>query len=596
MRIKRESWLFLLCGIVFLSSNALYADNWGAVSDVNTFTPSGSQAQHPRVGISADGSLSTVVWSNLIDPTGPSNVQSASIFLSTTSSWGPAKNLSASGGVSVAEVAFSSDGAKAFAVWGYSDGTNLSGLQSSIGKMRNQTATWGAAQSTGVPGSTTRTALSNDGTKGVILWVERSGGVLVIRSKTSIIGEAGGTFGDAFDLGVSDSDTFLDFDLSMSGDGSTIVAIFAKKTGSQYSIRSRTAQFQTNIPSWGPEVTVHQSSSELRSPKLFVSKSGGTALAIWRKRDAQDAISSSVAVMNGGTTTWDAPTNVSTMNFDSGDAVNPQIAANSDASKFAVVWSEYRSATARVIKARSGSLVGGLISWAAPENLSTEADFNVTPQLAYAGDGSRVVVVWSTVGASASGSNSIQARSAVTRSGALAWGDLSIIRRTALSENLRNPDVAITPDGLKAIVVWVAKVFNQSVAHRIVQSSTGMFGTSRIVTGQNTAVTVITPSVGRGVFVAPRIKVVNQSADEATIRSCFRFSQFKGPGNVYGEILSSKKVRKQRTRVSRRNRCVTATFSRAQLGAYTLAFHQTRPKMSTLRGKQVLFRVMLVEQ
>ena len=104
-----------------IASGAPSGDPWSAVTDLSAI---GQSASVPQIALSSDGTRATVVWyrfngSNWI-------VQSASATISAgTASWGAVTDLSAAGrDARIPQVALSSDGTRATAIWLRSNGTH----------------------------------------------------------------------------------------------------------------------------------------------------------------------------------------------------------------------------------------------------------------------------------------------------------------------------------------------------------------------------------------------------------------------------------------------------------------------------------------
>src|SRR5690606_32518664 len=106
-------------------------------------------------------------------------IQSASATISgNTASWSAAQDLSATGqGAAIAEIAISSDGTMATAVWNRFDGSNNI-VQSASATISGNTASWSAVQDLSVAGQSAtgqQITSSSDGTKATAVWSRSNG-------------------------------------------------------------------------------------------------------------------------------------------------------------------------------------------------------------------------------------------------------------------------------------------------------------------------------------------------------------------------------------------------------------------------------------
>ena len=121
---------------------------WGPVADLSA---TGGDAGGPQIGLSADGSRAIAVWSR--HNGSKWIIQTASATVSgNTASWGTVTNLSAIGqSADTPQIGLSADGSGATAVWSRYNGSNYI-IQAASATISGNTASWGAVANLSVTG------------------------------------------------------------------------------------------------------------------------------------------------------------------------------------------------------------------------------------------------------------------------------------------------------------------------------------------------------------------------------------------------------------------------------------------------------------
>jgi len=197
---------------------------WSPVT--NVLSEAGRIASSPRIANSSDGTKATVVWYRLDG----SDYRVQAIPL-TRSGWavyqGAVKDLSAPGqDAYYPQIALSSDGTKATAVWYRYNGFDWI-VQSASTTISGLTATWGTVKELSAPGGDAyypQIALSSDGTQAAAVWRRFDGSKFIVQSASATISGATAKWGIATDLSIAGKSAYEPhIDLSSDGTMATIV-------------------------------------------------------------------------------------------------------------------------------------------------------------------------------------------------------------------------------------------------------------------------------------------------------------------------------------------------------------------------------------
>jgi hypothetical protein len=149
---------------------------WGGVSNLSA---TGQDAFIPQIGLSADGAKATVVW------TRGQLIQSTSATINgINATWGVVSNLSADGQNAYQhQIGLSADGSKATVVW-----TRGQLIQSTSATINGINATWGVVSNLSADGqnaSQPQVGLSADGDSAIAIWMRNNGSNDIIQSSTA---------------------------------------------------------------------------------------------------------------------------------------------------------------------------------------------------------------------------------------------------------------------------------------------------------------------------------------------------------------------------------------------------------------------------
>ena len=441
---------FVLAAVPPIASGA-----GGAVTDLSALS---QDADAPQIAVSSDGTRATAVWyrsngTNAI-------VQSASATISAgTATWGAVTDLSATGQSAYnPQIALSSDGTRATAVWHRYNGTNDI-AQSASATISGGTATWGAVtaiSATGQSADFTQIALSSDGTRATAVWRRDS----VAQTATATISANTATWSAVADLSVVGQHANAP-QIALSSNGTQAVAIWWEFTGSEDTVRSASATISAGTATWSAVQDLSAAGQGADYAQIALSSDGTRATAVWRRSNGTNTIvQSASATISAGTATWNAVTDLSAAG---GDAAIPQIALSSDGTRATTVW--YRSnGTNNIAQSASATISAGTATWGAVANLSAVGEDANDPQVALSSDGTRATAVWYR----SNGTNIIvQSASATISAGTATWRAVTDL--SAAGGDAAIPQIALSSDGTQALAIW--RRYNGT--NEIVQSSGG---------------------------------------------------------------------------------------------------------------------------
>ncbi|MCP4009420.1 MAG: hypothetical protein GY726_07890 [Proteobacteria bacterium] len=443
--------------ILLLASHSASAldINWDTVTNMSA---GGQDAYYPQIALSSNGTMATAVWfrkdgSNWI-------VQSRSATISgNTATWGAVTTeLSASGqDAGDPQIALSSNGTMATAVWYRKDGSNFV-VQSRSATISGNTATWGAVTTElsagGQDAYDPQIALSSDGTKATAVWKRSNGSNVIIQSRSATISGNTATWGAVTtDLSASGPNLHAyEPQIALSSNGTMATAVWYRHDSSNYEIiQSRSATISGNTATWGAVTTeLSAGGQHANDPQIALSSDGTRATAVWYRDDSSNyaIIQSRSATISGNTATWSAVT--TELSASGQDAYDPQIALSSNGTKATAVWKRSNGSN-KIIQSRSATISGNTATWGAlTTELSASGQDAGDPQIALSSNGTMATAVWYRD----DGSNEIiQSRSATISGNTATWGD----ETTALSAGGQKAyylQIALSSDGTRATAVW----------------------------------------------------------------------------------------------------------------------------------------------
>jgi len=202
----------------------------------------GRNATNPQVALSSDGTKATAVWSR--NDGSNTIIQSASATISGgVALWGPVANLSATGQNALSpQVALSSDGTRATAVWRRLNGINII-IQSASATVSGVSASWGSVadlSATARDAYNPQVGLSSDGTKATAVWYRSNGSNTIIQSASGTVSGGSASWGSVADLSATGQSAFNP-QVALSSDGTKATAVWSRSDGSNTIIQSSSA-------------------------------------------------------------------------------------------------------------------------------------------------------------------------------------------------------------------------------------------------------------------------------------------------------------------------------------------------------------------
>jgi outer membrane protein OmpA-like peptidoglycan-associated protein len=400
----------------------------------------------------------------------------------TQSEWSALVDLSADGqDAQTPQVALSSDGSKATAVWTRSNGTNII-LQSASATVSAGSATWGTTTDVSAVGQNAinpQLALSADGSKATVVWTDASSDV--IRSASATISAATATWGTIAE--VSDGSRKAgEPQVAMSTNGSTAVAIWRWQDTSvttDYLVQSEVASIAGTVQTWSTTNTLSSTGKDAETPQIVVSSDGSKATAIWLRPDDitpnNMRVQSASATITVGVADWGSAYDVS---MSTGVSKSPQLAMSEDGTQATAVWRFAQSETELTVQSASATISGKTAGWSTPTDLVNPAtSFVDGPQVALSADGSKAVAVWRQAGVTDRGIYSALASVTPGVTPGATWGSVSTL--FAPTSGTDNPQVAMSADGSKATAIWPASGTRTSSA--TISSGSATWGTSGLL-------------------------------------------------------------------------------------------------------------------
>lgn len=285
--------------------------SWGAVSDLSD--PTLDVINVPRLVLSADGGTATAVW---VENESSYRVQSATATVSgAAATWTPWVNLSDDGGdASYPRIAASADGSKVTVVWVRHDGAADRVQARSSSMPGTGSGSWGAVtdlSDAGKDAASADIAVSSDGTRATAVWTRFNGAVTVVQSKSAGISGSIATWGDRTDLSeASQSARFPDVEVS--GDGSMATAVWDWSDGVHLLVQAASATVDGPVSTWSGRTDLSDSSQNAVRPRLALSGDGSVAVAVWaRSNGTFDVIQTSSASVVAFSSVWAPPTDLS---------------------------------------------------------------------------------------------------------------------------------------------------------------------------------------------------------------------------------------------------------------------------------------------
>ena len=180
------------------------------------------------------------------------------------------------------------------------------------------------------------------------------------------------------------------------------------------------------------------SSSTSEYPQIALSSDGSHAIIVLQSFDEENYIIRAVTSTDGGNT-WTTPIDISVCGHDS---VQPQISLSSNG-KTAIVIYEKSYGDFFVVQAVASN--DGGASWTKPVSLASSALISENYTISVSDDGSTAIVLWKTQ------NNLLAIR---TSDGGATWGPTVVV--SSCQQLVSSPCFAMSSDGSHAIAVWVS--------------------------------------------------------------------------------------------------------------------------------------------
>ncbi len=439
-------WFLVCCA----SQNTIAQDlTWS--DDTSDLSATGQDATEQQIALSSDGTQATAVWRRYDGSNW--RIQSKSATISgNTITWGAVTDLSTTAGqhAKSPQIALSSDGSQATATWNRQnwDGSNNI-IQSTSATISGNTATWGAVTDLSAAGqmaSLPQIALSSDGSHATAAWHRFDGSNTIVQSTSATISGNTATWGAVTDLSTTAGQHAYYPQIALSSDGSHATAVLRRHDGSSNIVQSTSATISGNTATWGTVTDLSAAGQSALSPQIALSSDGTQATAVWRRwGGSRYIIQSTSATISGNTATWGAVTDLSAAGQ---HAWNPQITLSSDGTQTTAVWRHYDGSN-YIVQSKSATISGNTAAWGATTDLSAVGQNAETPQIALSSDGSQATAVWRRF----DGSNWIVQITSTTISGNTAtWGAVTDL--SATGQSAWDPQIALSSDGSQATATW----------------------------------------------------------------------------------------------------------------------------------------------
>lgn len=384
-------------GRVIQTASATISGNtasWGATQDL--YAVSGVNGQSPQIAVSADGTLATAVWvssegSNAI-------VQSASATISgNTATWGTLTALELPAGQSaLPQIGLSADGTRATAVWSRFDGADHF-IEAKSATITGTSASWGTLSTPSAAASqqakNPQVATSADGTMATAVWIRNDGSKDIVRTASATISGSSASWSTETDLSAGGQNAAFP-DIATSADGTMVTAVWTRFINDTLPVvQSASATISGNSASWGSTTdlvaVVGQASS---SPQVALAADGSLATVVWLQGTppASRVVCSASATVSGNTATWGS---FSSLSDAANDSLDAQVNLSADGTRATAVWT-HRDGSFRIIQSASALIGGSMAAWGIVSNLSATGQECNKPQVAASADGTRATAVW----------------------------------------------------------------------------------------------------------------------------------------------------------------------------------------------------------
>lgn len=187
------------------------------------------------------------------------------------------------------------------------------------------------------------------------------------------------------------------------------------------------------------------------SPDLVVSADGSTVVAVWRrKKDGYRIVQARTGRIVDGVVRWSAKQDLSPAGT---PTASPGVAVSGDGGTATVVWASWASGSFASVRSRTADISRGVATWSTSQTLATASgdDSVLDPQLAMSADGATALAAWNLHDGSQPYPTVVQSRTAQIGDGVASWTETHDLGPGPYSEPLQ---LGVSRDGSTAVVVW----------------------------------------------------------------------------------------------------------------------------------------------
>lgn len=291
-------------------------------------------------------------------------------------------------------------------------------------------------------------AISNDGTKAILVWGQYDGSDYFIRSKTATISGNIATWSDVTELATSGS-ILSSPHVALSDDGSQAIVIWLDS--STVVVKSKTASISANTATWSSESTLSAGSTNTFYPQVALSADGSQAIALWtRNNGSDDIVQAATASISANSATWSSATDLSTDN-----SAYTELAISDDGTKAIAVWSEFNGSTGFDVRSKTATISSNTATWSSVSTLSDGVREAYSPEVALSADGSSAIAIWRYHdGTGSFHTYTTQSATASISSNTATWSAATSLNSAGNNTEFPHGRVALSADGTRAIAIW----------------------------------------------------------------------------------------------------------------------------------------------
>jgi hypothetical protein len=315
------------------------------------------------------------------------------------------------------------------------------------------------AQSTGL-----NIAVSSDGTRATAVWLENSSnGKKQLKTSSATVSGGVASWGPVTTLSAANSDV-VEAAVKVSADGAGAVAVWqAEDLSSKISaVESSSASIVGSTASWGGVIRLSSSSNPVNHSRVALSADGTRAFALWERypptssRSMCRVVVGRSAALSGTTVSWGSVQQIS----DQGSCIeDPEFGMSSSGGGVTVVWAKAASGGVRIVRARTGTVNGTNASWGGITDLSAPGFYSKTPTVAVSADGTKATVVWARATLDSAGRAVapvlVRSRSATISGNVANWGATTVL--SSMTDSSGEPLLGMSSDGTSVAATWIRR-------------------------------------------------------------------------------------------------------------------------------------------